>query len=164
MEAEFSKPGKIRFDHEKLDVYQLSLRFLAWVAELLAEVKGQSNRSTAEVRGHLDCAALSILLNIAEGNAKRQAALRARFLDDSRGSAAECAACLDSLVAMGACLAARVDEGKDILVRIVSMLTRMIDRLDERVAAHGSPAAAMNTRARVRERIRVREREDGPER
>jgi hypothetical protein len=54
--------------------------------------------------------------------------LRGRFFDDARGSAAECAACLDALVAQGVCTEDRVDKGKDLLYRIVSILTKLVNR------------------------------------
>ena len=47
----------------------------------------------------LDRASTSIALNIAEGNGKYTAPDRCRFFDIARGSALECAACLDVLVA-----------------------------------------------------------------
>ncbi len=37
------------FDHEKLDVYQLELQFIAWVTDLLEEVSGSAKRKTSEV-------------------------------------------------------------------------------------------------------------------
>jgi four helix bundle protein len=94
------------FDHEKLEVYQLELAFIAWLTPLLAKVKqsGASTR-TAEVIDQLDRASLSALLNTAEGNGRRQRQTRARFLDDAGGSATECAACLGALVAKTLCLA-----------------------------------------------------------
>ena len=42
-----------------------------------------------------------MLLNTAEGNGRRQGRQRAKFFDDARGSAIECAACLDASVAKG---------------------------------------------------------------
>ena len=119
---------KVRFDHEKLDVYQLELQFIAWVTSLIEEVKASSGSKVREVCNHLDRASLSALFNTAEGNGKRQSKLRGRFFDDARGSAAECASCLDALVAKGVCSEDRVDEGKDRLYRIVSMLTKLVDR------------------------------------
>ena len=115
---------KVRFDHEKLDVYQLELEFVAWVTTLIEEVKASAGSKVREVCNHLDRASLSSLFNTAEGNGKRQSKLRGRFFDDARGSAAECAACLDALVAKGVCSEDRVDEGKDLLYRIVSILTK----------------------------------------
>ena len=75
----------------------------------------------------MDRASLSALFNTAEGNGKRQSKLRGRFFDDARGSAAECASCLDALVAKGVCSEDRVDKGKDLLYRIVSILTKLVN-------------------------------------
>ena len=119
---------KYRFDHEKLDVYQLELQFIAWVTPLIEEVKTSAGSKVREVCNHLDRASLSALFNTAEGNGKRQSKLRGRFFDDARGSAAECAACLDALVAKGVCTEDRVDKGKDLLYRIVSILTKLVNR------------------------------------
>src|SRR5947207_414931 len=91
------------FDHEKLDVYRLELEFIAWLTDLLTELKVDSASTTREVRDQVDRAGLSAVLNTAEGNAKRQRQIRAKYFDDARGSAAEAAACLDVLVAMRAC-------------------------------------------------------------
>ncbi|MGV3723532.1 MAG: four helix bundle protein [Actinomycetota bacterium] len=112
------------FDHEKLDVYQLELAFLGWVTALLDELKAEPR--TREVRDQLDRASLSSLLNTAEGNGKRQKQVRARFFDDARGSATECAACLDALVAKKACGVERIKPGKEMLVRIAQMLTKLV--------------------------------------
>src|SRR5262245_17350635 len=84
------------FDHEELEVYQLELQFIAWVTPLLDEVKTSGKPRTAEVSDHLDRASLSALLNTSEGNGKRQRPVRAKFFDDARGSATECAGCLDA--------------------------------------------------------------------
>jgi four helix bundle protein len=115
-----------QFDHEKLDVYQLELQFIGWVTPLLEEAKQKVGVRTSEVIDQLDRASLSSLLNTAEGNGKRQRNVRAKFFDDARGSATECAACLDALVVKGVCTEARILEGKELLVRIVSMLTKLV--------------------------------------
>ena len=117
-----------RFDHEKLDVYQLELKFIAWVTPLIEEVKAKAGSLVRETCNHLDRASLSALFNTAEGNGKRQSKLRARFFDDARGSASECAACLDALVAKQVCNDDRIDEGKGLLIRIVAMLTKLISK------------------------------------
>jgi four helix bundle protein len=124
------------FDHEKLDVYHLELKFIAWVTPLLEEVSQNATGKTCEVRDQLDRASLSALLNTAEGNGKRQRQVRAKFFDDARGSATECAACLDALVAKMAATEDRVAEGKRMLLRIVSMLCGLIDRFDSAAAFH----------------------------
>src|SRR5246127_51028 len=81
---------KTYFDHEKLDVYQETIAFCGWVGELLAQILAK-----AAAKDQLDRASTSIPLNIAEGNGKFSAKDRARFLEIARGSALECAACLD---------------------------------------------------------------------
>ncbi|MHC1765353.1 MAG: four helix bundle protein [Verrucomicrobiia bacterium] len=118
----------MQFDHEKLDVYKAELEFIAWVTSFFSEIGGQRGRRLAEACDQLDRASLSALLNTAEGNGKRQRPLRAKYFDDARGSATECAACLDALVAKQACHADRIQPGKDLLHRIVSMLTRLVDK------------------------------------
>jgi four helix bundle protein len=113
------------FDHEKLEVYQLELQFLAWVTILLQEVNQLDHVRIREVCDHLDRASLSSLLNTAEGNGKRQRQVPAKFFDDARGSATEYAACLDALIAKGISSMQRI-QGKDLLIRIVSMLTKPV--------------------------------------
>src|SRR6202047_4444766 len=118
------------FDHEKLDVYQLELKFLTWVTQFLLDTSCPSPTQTRELREQLDRASLSALLNTAEGNGRRQGRQRAKFFDDARGSAIECAACLDASVAKGLVSNDRIRLGKEMLARIVAMLTRLVDRFD----------------------------------
>ncbi len=117
---------KAHFDHEKLDVYHLELAFIEWVTPLLEEVRGTAAARVAEVSDQLDRASLSVLLNTAEGNGKRKRQIRAKFFDDARGSATECAACLDALVAKRCATANRIQPGKDLLWRIVSILSKLV--------------------------------------
>lgn len=118
------------FDHEKLDVYRIELQFVEWVADLLEEVARSGRARTSEACDQLDRASLSLLLNTAEGNGKRQRQVRAKFFDDARGSATECAACLDAMVAKRCATGERIREGKTMLVRIVSMLCKLVERFD----------------------------------
>lgn len=67
---------------------------------------------------------LSVPLNIAEGNCKYTEADRCRLFDIARGSALECAACLDVLVAKKHIKEA--DSGKALLLGIVAMLVGLI--------------------------------------
>ncbi len=112
------------FDHDQLDVYRLAIEFIAWTGELLDSTLKKSGLSAAK---HLDEASQSIANNIAEGNGKRSRPDRCRFLDIARGSALECAACLDALTARRRLTAAEQEHGKLLLERIVSMLWRMIE-------------------------------------
>jgi four helix bundle protein len=107
------------FDHEKLNVYQESIKFVIWADGILKTLP-----KTLAAHDQLDRASTSISLNIAEGNGKYTAADRCRFFDIARGSALECAACLDVLVAKGKLMEA--DPGKAMLARIVSMLVGLI--------------------------------------
>jgi four helix bundle protein len=70
------------------------------------------------------------LLNTAEGNGKRQRQIRAKFFDDARGSATECPACLDAFVAKRIVSSERIAAGKDLLLKIVSMLSGLVNRFD----------------------------------
>jgi four helix bundle protein len=115
------------FDHEKLDVYRLSIEFQAWVGELLDE--GFGVRPKPSATKHLDDASTSISNNIAEGNGKRSKPDRARFIDIACGSAFECAACIDALVVRGLLDQGRAQTGKLLLHRIVSMLHKLRMRL-----------------------------------
>jgi four helix bundle protein len=118
------------FDHEKLDVYGLELEFIAWTADFLEEASQSLVSHRRELCDQLDRACLSVLLNTAEGNGKRQGLQRARFFDDARASAMESAACLDASVAKRIAKNDRIRWGKELLVRIVSMLTRLVERFD----------------------------------
>jgi len=137
----------VMFDHEKLEVYQLELKFVSWAAKLIAEVMASGAPRVAETCDHLDRGSLSALFNTAEGNGKRQRQVRARYFDDARGSVMECASCLDALVAKGASTEERVREGKEMLVRIYSMLTKLVQRyspdeaVQEAEADYGAPAS-----------------------
>jgi four helix bundle protein len=115
---------KLLFDHEKLNVYQASIRFNEWIGDLLASVEGK-----AAVKDQLDRAATSIPINIAEGNGKFSSKDRARYFDIARGSAVESAACLDVLLARRLVQGDNVADGKSQLVEIVSMLVGLLKRL-----------------------------------
>jgi four helix bundle protein len=146
------------FDHEKLHVYQLQLQFLGWLSPLIEEVQRLGAGKTAEIRRHLDKASLSVLFNIAEGNGRRGQQTRAKFFDDARGSAAESAACLDALVAKGVCRLERVQSGKQMLERVASMLTKLIDRFDQKSS---SPSSSSSTRSTGRRRTTTSTNESG---
>src|SRR5215471_936997 len=118
---------KTYFDHEKLDVYHEAIAFCGWVGELLAEIEAK-----AAAKDQLDRASTSLLLNIAEGNGKFSTVDRARFLEIARGSALECAACLDVLEVRKLVAAERIVPAKERLVRIVNMLMGMLKRFSRR--------------------------------
>src|SRR6266536_412477 len=114
---------KIYFDHEKLDVYQEAIAFCGWVGEFLTAIS-----SRAAAKDQLDRASTSIPLNIAEGNGKFSFKDRARFFEMARGSALECAACLDVLLVRKLATKEQVLLPKEKLARIVEMLVGLLRR------------------------------------
>src|ERR1044071_8429874 len=101
------------FDHEKLIAYQRAIEFIAWSSSLLEKVP-----SKLSVADQLDRASTSVPLNLAEGNAKFTPPDRCRYFDVARGSALECAACLDVLVAKAKCNPDEIQKGKELLIEI----------------------------------------------
>ena len=75
-------------------------------------------------------AAQSIPLNIAEGNGKQSLKDKNRFFEIAGGSALECAAIHDLLLSFEAIDAEFNQIGKTNLKRILSMLTRLIQRTE----------------------------------
>src|SRR6185295_17721032 len=119
--------------HEKLNVYQRSLKFISWSTELLERVP-----SKLSVHGQLDRASTSIPLNIAEGNGRFTPSDRCRFFDIARGSTLECAAALDVLVAKKVLTEADIDSGKADLAEMTAMLIGLIRSNSEARLHEGS--------------------------
>jgi len=78
------------FGFQKLDVYRCAVTFLG-VASRLAE---RVPRGHSALSDQLRRAALSVPLNIAEGNGKFASKDRCRYFDIAHSSALECAAAL----------------------------------------------------------------------
>lgn len=113
-----------QFDHEKLDVYQAAIEFTA-IADNLIE-KFPSGR--AYLIDQLLRASTSIALNIAEGAGEFSAKEKARFYRMSRRSATECAAIFDICQRLNLIDSITLTDGRELLIRIVSMLTKMVQR------------------------------------
>ncbi len=109
------------FGHEKLDVYRAALEY---VAQVYARA-GRLNGHLRHARDQWLRAAQSIPLNIAEGNGKSGPADRRHYFEIARGSALECAAIQDVLHVGQALTAEDNVRLKELLVRIVSMLTKL---------------------------------------
>jgi len=120
---------QIFFDHEKLKVYQSAIEFVALADDLINNISRK-----AAVKDQLDRASTSIPLNIAEGNGKNSAKDRTRFFEIARGSAFECAACLDVCVVKRLLTVDMVLPGKALLQEIVNMVSGLINSLADRVA------------------------------
>ncbi len=105
------------FGFQRLDVYQCAVEFLP-IAYRVAKL------GDGEIAGQLRRAALSINLNIAEGTGRFDKDQR-KYLITARGSALECAAALDALRSLEI-ESPEIERGLALLVRVVSMLTKMI--------------------------------------
>ena len=109
------------FGHEQLHVYKMSIEYVRWVFDITDGLEGRLRHA----RDQWLRAAQSIPLNIAEGNGRSGQADRRHFFDIARGSALECAAIQDVVEAGGKLDVGSSSYGKNILLRVVSMLTKM---------------------------------------
>ncbi len=117
----------MNFSHQKLIVYQRSLEFIEFTNEIFdLDIK-------INVVEQLDRASTSIPLNIAEGTGKYTGKDKCRYYDIARGSALECAACLDLLVQRKKISDALAEKGKSILYEIISMLVGLIKSSSDRI-------------------------------
>ena len=112
---------KAIFDHEKLNVYQTSIKFVVWLQDILEYIPKKH-----AVHNQLDRSSTSIVLNIAEGNGKYSNRDRCRYFDIARGSTLESAAAIDILSAKTLIKLEDAEFGKEMLREIVSMLVGLI--------------------------------------
>ena len=108
------------FGHEQLDVYHAAIEYVGWAYRLSEDLKGHRNAKDQLLR-----ASQAIPLNIAEGNGKATSGDRRRYFEIARGSALECAAVQDILEVCGVLSPESNTEAKQLLDRIVAMLTRL---------------------------------------
>lgn len=127
-----SAPPEPYFDHERLEVYREAVAFVGWLSALL-----EGAVRVGDVKDQLDRASTSVPLNIAEGNGKYAPKDRCRFFDTAHGSALECAAGLDVLVAKGKLTPDQIRPGKERLLKIVRMLMGLIKRNSTREYGKG---------------------------
>jgi four helix bundle protein len=115
-------------DHERLIVYQRAIAFITWSSALCKEIG-----PCGDVRNQLDRASTSVPLNIAEGNGKFSIRDRIKYLDIAYGSALECSACLDVVVAKLAAAPGRVEEGRLVRLRESIAAREVEERSSNRV-------------------------------
>ena len=108
------------FNHEKLIVYQKAIEFVTWSGNLLQRVERK-----AAARDHLLRASSAVPVNIATGNSRESRQARSQLFEIASGSALECAACLDVLVAKGCFTVPDTVPGKETLRSVVSMLVAL---------------------------------------
>jgi four helix bundle protein len=114
------------FDHEKLDVYQIALEFVAHVGEVLERFP-PGHHGLADQLGR---ASTSVVLNIAEGAGEFSRAEKARFYRMAKRSATESAAALDVCRVWKVVDSKSLDVGREMLLRAVAMLIRMIHAVE----------------------------------
>ena len=112
-----------RLHHERLDGYQVAIEFLAVAVAIQRELPKGFGLKADQLRR----AAMSIPLNIAEGNGKVTPRDKARFFRIGRGSACERGAILDACKVMQVVAEDRHHAGKWLLVRLVAMLSKLSD-------------------------------------
>jgi four helix bundle protein len=114
-------------DHERLDAYHVALDFLVFANEIIEALpRGRSHLADQFTR-----ASTSILLNLAEGAGKLSKPDKRRYYLTARGSATESAALLDACLRLKLIAEATHKEGKEMLVRMVSMLIKLAQACED---------------------------------
>ena len=115
---------RIIMDHEKLDVYQIAIEFVVLADEVIEHLPW----GKAYLSDQLQRAASSISLNIAEGAGEYAVDEKVRFYRMAKRSATECAGILDVCQRLRLVEEKRYIMGRELLIRIVSMLVRMAQK------------------------------------
>lgn len=114
-------------DHERLDVYHLALDFLLFANEVIERLpRGRSHLCDQFTR-----ASTSIVLNLAEGAGKHSKPDKRRYYLTARGSATESAALLDICLKLKLLDESGHQAGREMIVRIVSMLIKLAQACEE---------------------------------
>jgi four helix bundle protein len=114
------------FDHEKLDVYRAAIEFVI----LIDKIVEQFPRGRAYLADQLLRAGTSIPLNIAEGAGEYSGSEKSRFYRMAKRSATECAGIFDICKQLGMVDEGLFVKGRELLVRIVAMLTKMAKKTE----------------------------------
>ena len=110
------------FDHERLDVYQAAMKFVILTDEIIENLP----RGRAYLADQFQRASTSILLNIAEGAGELSTNEKVRFYRMARRSATECAGILAVIQNLGLTKTDLQQRGRELLLRVVSMLSKMV--------------------------------------
>jgi four helix bundle protein len=85
-----------------------------------------AGRRMGSLKDQLDRASVSIVLNVAEGAGHVAPAVKANFYSIARGSAMDCLGALALLSARSMISAEASRHGRALIMRIVSMLTKLV--------------------------------------
>ncbi len=116
------------FDHERLDVYQRALDFLAHASGIIERLP----RGHAHLADQLTRASTSIVLNIAEGAGNYSRGDKRRYYLSAAGSTTECAAILDVCERLKLIEAHDHRVGKEQLDRVMAMLVKLATAFGDR--------------------------------
>ena len=111
-------------DHEKLDVYHIAIEFVILSDAIIEHIP----RGRGYLSDQLKRAALSISLNIAEGAGEYAIDEKVRFYRMAKRSATECAGILDVCQKLQLLDGQEYVKGRELIVRIVSILVKMAQR------------------------------------
>ena len=110
------------FAFDRLDAYRVSVEFCVLADGLCRRLP----RTKGQLGDQLSRASEGIVLRIAEGaGAAWRSAEQKRFFRSARASAMECAAVLDICRIRGVAQADQLGEGRQLLLRLVQMLTKL---------------------------------------
>jgi four helix bundle protein len=121
------RKGGMGLDHESLDVYHLALDFLVFANAIIEALP----RGRSHLADQLTRASTSIVLNVAEGAGKHSKPDKRRYYLTARGSATESAALLDVCLRLVLMDETMHMAGKQMTVRIVSMLIKLAQACEE---------------------------------
>jgi len=114
-------------DHERFTTYHLALDFLVF-ANQLTEALPRNRQHLAE---QLTRASTSIVLNLAAGAGEHSKPEKRRCYVTARGAATESAALLDVCARLSLVDASALASGKQLLGRVVSLLLRSLQALED---------------------------------
>jgi four helix bundle protein len=132
------------FDHEKLDVYRLSMDFLVFTDRLALQLDGRRYYMANQLRR----ASFSICLNIAEGAGEFSKPEKRRFYRLARRSAVECAAVIRCCERLKIRLPDDTRANLEILSRVIAMLTVLTKKPPKPTPSPSPSPSPKNARAR----------------
>ncbi|MEW6114829.1 MAG: four helix bundle protein [Thermodesulfobacteriota bacterium] len=116
------------FQFEKLEVYQKSLDWVEQVENLCESLKGKASYSLID---QLSRAALSIPLNIAEGNGRWHKGEKRQFFWIARGSVFECVPIIQVLHRKNLIIERQYADYYEQLDVIAKMLTNLVKSVED---------------------------------
>jgi four helix bundle protein len=103
------------------ELYQLAIEFLRLANDMLQRLP----RGYSELKDQLNRAALSVVLNTAEGAGKYSRAEQKRHYAIARGSAFECCAVVDVIRVLGLIEKDYLARSGEVIDRIIAILTKL---------------------------------------